>query len=106
MTVPQDQIYYFGMHGSAYYGFEDESGDYTSEDFKKEPEHFREAVIALSRITGSDGKPIGEYGSSGMFTLDEAIIALRDVAHRYYDKYEGWPYRVLAELADSGVVSR
>ena len=103
--MTQEDIFYFGMHGTAYHGFEDESGDYTAEDFKQEPDHFREAVTALSRVKGSDGRPIGEYGSSGMFTLDDAMVALRDVSNTYYDKYEGFPYRVLQELADTGVVS-
>ena len=48
--MSQEDIFYFGMHGTAYHGFEEESGDYTAEDFKQEPDHFREAVTALSRV--------------------------------------------------------
>ena len=39
--MSQEDIFYFGMHGTAYHGFEDESGDYTAEDFKQESDDFR-----------------------------------------------------------------
>ena len=60
MTVPQDSLY-FRMCGTRQYGFEDESGDYTSEDFDREPEGFKEAVIAIASLPWKTmpGKTLG-----------------------------------------------
>lgn len=51
----------FRMCGTRQYGFEDESGDYTPEDFDKEPEGFKEAVIAIASLPWKTmpGKTLG-----------------------------------------------
>ena len=107
MSTPRyvggDQVFHLAVHGD-YRGFEDESGDYSPADFKRESKDVQEATIAIAKLPSkTPGKSIGDWGvSDASFTFEEGLRTLDNLysAHVISDM----PYRVLGDLAEAGMI--
>jgi hypothetical protein len=99
-----NQLFYLQVHGD-YRGFEDESGDYSSKDFKRESEDVQEATIAIAKIPSklNPGKVIGDHGvSDASFTFEQGMHKLNILYDAHIISIR--PYTALGNLAEAGII--
>ena len=104
MQEPIGQLFYLQVHGD-YRGFEDESGDYTSADFKRESKDVQEATIAIAKLPSKSnpGKSIGDWGvSDASFTFEQGMDTLTPL-HRAH-VISVMPYVALQHLSEAGMI--
>ena len=99
-----NQLFYLQVHGD-YRGFEDESGDYSSKDFKRESEDVQEATIAIAKIPSKSNprKVIGDHGvSDASFTFEQGIRTLNNLYGAHLISI--MPYVAMQHLSEAGII--
>ena len=100
--VDGDQVFYLAVHGD-YRGFEDESGDYSPADFKRESKDVQEATIAIAKLPSkTPGKSIGDWGAENSFTFEQGMDTLTPL-HRAH-VISVMPYVALQHLSEAGMI--